>query len=308
MACRSCHIRGSAACKPVEGPNMKNKEFAAFVAPSMIALITFTIIPLIVAFRLSLDSFEYWTMNARMFVGLRNYAEIVADPRFWQAFRFTLLIMAVVTPIEILLGSIIALFLDQLPKRRRGIFIALALTTYVSVPVVASYMFRGLFYTGGLGNWLFQLLTGKSLVMNEISVKALILIYQLWRDTPFVILVVFAGLQSLPEELLDAAAIDGAGRLKQLRYVAIPHLAPLLILIAMTILVALYAIFDPIYVITGMNPVFHADSIMAYNWRTATQYNQLGKANAMALLTLIGAMALRFPFLYRTWLSQTEER
>lgn len=287
---------------------MKNKEFAAFVAPSMIALVAFTIIPLVVAFGLSLESFEYWTMNARVFVGLRNYTDILADARFWQAFRFTLLIMAVVTPTEILIGSIVALFLDQLPKRHRGIFIALALTTYVSVPVVASYMFRGLFYVGGLGNWLYQMVAGKNLVMNETSVKILLIIYQLWRDTPFVILVVFAGLQSLPDELLDAAAIDGAGRLKQLRYVAIPHLAPLLILIAMTVLVALYSIFDPIYVITGMNPIFHADSIMAYNWRTATQYNQLGKANAMALLTLVGAMVLRFPFLYRTWLSQTEER
>jgi N,N'-diacetylchitobiose transport system permease protein len=293
---------------PVEVLSVKNREFAAFVAPSMIALLAFTIIPLAVAFSLSLESFEYWTMNARVFVGLRNYRDILADARFLQAVSFTLLIMVIVTPIEILLGSFIALLLDQLPKRRRGLFIALALTTYVSVPVVASYMFRGLFYTGGLGNWLYQLLTGKSLALNETSVKLLIIIYQLWRDTPFVILVVFAGLQSLPEELLDAAAIDGAGRLKQLRYVAIPHLAPLLILIAMTILVALYAIFDPIYVITGMNPVFHADSVMAYNWRTATQYNQLGKANAMALLTLIGAMVLRFPFLYRTWRSQTEER
>jgi ABC-type sugar transport system permease subunit len=292
----------------MEGQAVKNKEFAAFVAPSMIALVTFTIIPLVMAFSLSLQAFEYWTLNERIFVGLSNYASIIGDSRFWQAFRFTLIIMLIVTPTEMFIGFVIALMLDQISKRSRGIFIALALTTYVSVPVVAAYMFRGLFYTGGLGNWLFQLLTDRHLIMNEASVKIILIIYQLWRDTPFVILVVFAGLQSLPEELLDAAAIDGANRLKQIRYVTIPHLTPILILIALTVLGALYNIFDPIFVITGMNPAFHADSIMAYNWRTATQYGQLGKANAMALLIIIGSLIIRMPFLVGTWRSQLEER
>lgn len=287
---------------------MKNKEFVAFVAPSMLALLVFTVIPLVFAFSLSLQSFEYWTLNERVFVGLKNYTAILADVRFWQAFRFTLLIMAVVTPLEIMLGFAIALLMDQISRRSRGFFVALALTTYVSVPVVAAYMFRGLFYTGGLGNWMYQLVTGHNLVMNEASVKTILIIYQLWRDTPFVILVVFAGLQSLPEELLDAAAIDGAGRFKQLRYVTIPHLSPILVLIALTILGSLYNIFDPIFVITGMNPAFHADSIMAYNWRTATQYNQLGKANAMALLSTVGSMVIRMPFLISTWRSQLEEK
>lgn len=287
---------------------MKNREFAAFVAPSLLALLVFTVIPLVFAFSLSLQSFEYWTLNERVFVGLQNYAAILADPRFWQAFAFTLTIMVIVTPLEIILGFGIALLMDQISRRSRGFFVALALTTYVSVPVVAAYMFRGLFYTGGLGNWLFQLVTGHNLVMNEASVKTILIIYQLWRDTPFVILVVFAGLQSLPEELLDAAAIDGAGRFKQLRYVTIPHLSPILVLVALTILGALYNIFDPIFVITGMNPAFHADSIMAYNWRTATQYNQLGKANAMALLSTIGSMVIRMPFLVSTWRRQLEER
>lgn len=274
----------------------------------MISLVTFTIVPLVVAAWLSFQSFGYWTMDARVFVGLRNYAEIMADPSFWQAVGWTLLIMAIVTPTEMFLGFVIALLLDQVSKRHRGIFLALALTTYVSVPVVASYMFKGMFFPGGLGSWLIQLVTGKRLIIDKFTIKSLIILYQIWRDTPFPTLVFFAGLQSLPEELLDAAAIDGAGRLKQLRYITLPHLAPLLMLVAMIVLGALFGMFDPIFVITGMNPVYHADTIMAYNWRTATQFDQLGKANAMALLSVMGSMVLLFPFLHRTWVSQTEER
>ena len=220
--------------------------------------------------------------------------------------KFTFLIMAIVTPVEMIIGFIIALLLDQVPKRPRGIFIALALTTYVSVPVVASYMFRGLFYAGGLGSWAFEAVTGNRLIPNEFSMKILIIVYQIWRDTPFAILVSFAGLQSLPDELLEAAAIDGAGPLKQILYVTIPYLSPILMLIAIIVMGALYNLFDPIYVITGMNPVFRADTIMAYNWRTATQLDQLGRANAMALLSVVGAMLVRIPFLYRTWRTQTE--
>ena len=287
---------------------MKRKQMLTFIAPSMVSLIVFTIIPLIVAMSLSLQSFGFWTINDRIFVGLENYTYILTDSRFWQAFRFTFLIMAIVTPIEMALGFGIALMMDQVPRRFRGILVALALTTYVSVPIVASYMFRGMFFPGGIGSWAIEEIMGQRLILNEFSMKTLIIIYQLWRDTPFAILIVFAGLQSLPEELLEAAEIDGAGFLNQLRYVTIPHLSPLLILIAIIVLGALYNIFDPIFVITGMNPIFQADSIMSYNWRTATQLNQLGRANAMALLSALGVMIVRAPFLYRTWRSQTETR
>ena len=128
---------------------MKRKQMLTFIAPSMISLIVFTIIPLIVAMSLSLQSFGFWTINDRLFVGLENYTYILTDNRFWQAFRFTFLIMAIVTPIEMALGFGVALMMDQVPRRFRGILVALALTTYVSVPIVASYMFRGMFFPGG---------------------------------------------------------------------------------------------------------------------------------------------------------------
>ncbi len=286
---------------------MNRKQLLTFIAPSMITLLIFTIIPLVVSIALSFQSFGYQTLNDRLFVGLQNYTYILADERFWRSVGFTFLIMAIVTPSEMVIGFFVALGLDQIARRYRGIFIALALTTYVSVPVVASYMFRGLFYAGGLGSWTVEQITGSRMLLDAVSVKVLIIIYQIWRDTPFVILVVFAGLQSLPDDLLDAAAIDGAGRLRQLRHVTIPHLSPLLILIAIIVLGALYNLFDPVFVITGMNPVFRSDTIMTYNWRTATQLNQLGRANAMAILAAIGVMVVRFPFLYQTWRTQTRE-
>lgn len=284
---------------------MKRKTFWAFIAPSVISMVSLMIIPMFLAIWFGFHSFGYWTLDAPKFVGLENYRDILVDPRFWQAVQFTLLIIAIVTPVEIIIGSIVALLLDQIPKGRRGIFIALCLTTYVSIPIVAAYMFRGLFQANGLGSWLYEQVMGQRLILNESTVKTLILVYGVWRDTPFVILVVFAGLQSLPLEQLEAAAIDGAGRLQQIRHVTLPHLAPLLIVIAIIVIMALYSVFDSVYVLTGMNPVYHADSIMTYSWRTATVVNQLGKANAMSLLTLLGLMVVLIPSLYRTWRRET---
>ncbi len=287
---------------------MNRSTFFAFMAPSLISMVVLMIVPLVMAFWLGFQSFSYWTMDTPRFVWLQNYQDILADSKFWEAVKFTFSIIIVVTPTEMLIGFIVALLLDQVPKRKRGVYIALCLTTYVSVPIVASYMFRGLFQPGGLGSWGFEQITSHRLILNETTIKSLIMVYGVWRDTPFVIILVFAGLQSLSSELLEAAAIDGANRWQQLRYVTLPHLAPLLLLIAMTVIMALFSVFDSIYVLTGMNPVYHADTVMTYNWRTATVINELGRANAMSILTVIALMLVLIPFLRRMWRAQTQER
>ncbi|HZQ05735.1 MAG TPA: sugar ABC transporter permease, partial [Anaerolineae bacterium] len=221
---------------------MKRSTFFAFMAPSLISMLVLMIVPLVMAIWLGFQSFSYWTMDTPRFVWLQNYQDILADSKFWEAVKFTFSIIAIVTPTEMLIGFIIALLLDQVPKRKRGIYIALCLTTYVSVPIVASYMFRGLFQPGGLGSWSFEQITSHRLILNETTIKSLIMVYGVWRDTPFVVILVFAGLQSLSSELLEAAAIDGANRWQQLRYVTLPHLAPLLLLIAMIVIMALFSV------------------------------------------------------------------
>lgn len=287
---------------------MDRKTFYSFATPSIVLMIALMIIPLVMAIWLGSFSFTYWNMDTPQFVGLENYREILSDMRFWQALQFTLLIIAIVTPLEMVLGFMVALLLDQLPKIRRGIYISLLLTTYVSVPVASAMMFRQLFQTNGLGTWILQEIFNTRLIMNEFSMKTMIMTYGIWRDTPFVIVVLFAGLQSLSSELLEAAAIDGASRWQQIRYITIPHLMPSFILIAMIVIMDKYRIFDAIFVLTQMNPVYQADTIMTYNWRTATELYQLGKANAMSVLTVIGIMIVLIPFLYHSYRSQVEER
>ena len=287
---------------------MKRRTFYGFTSPSIILMVTLMIIPLIMATWLGMHYVTYRNMNAPQFVGFDNYRAILTDPRFWQSLRFTLLIIAIVTPLEMILGFFIALFLDQTHPKIRGVFISLLLTTYVTVPVVSGLMFRQLFEPNSLGVWIIEEVLGGRFVLTPASVKAMIMVYGVWRDTPFAIIVMFAGLQTLSMEQLEAAQIDGANRWQQLRYITLAHLRPLLVLIAMIVIMDKYRIFDAIFVLTKMNPVYGADTLMLYNWRIAVEVQRLGKANAMSVLTVIGIMVVLIPFLIRTYGAQREER
>jgi len=283
---------------------INRRMFYLLSAPSIIVMVVLMIVPLLWAVWLGFNYITFNTLRTPQFVGLGNYTDTLADPRFWQALSFTLSLIAIVGTSEIIIGFMVALLLDQASLRSRGVFLAIFLTSYISVPVISGLMFKQLFLPTGLGAWAYRMLTGEGFRLTEASVKTLIVIYGIWRDTPFVIIIVFAGLQTLMHEQLEAAAIDGAGRWQQLRYITLPHLRPLLILIAMIIIMDKYRIFDAVFVLSDMNPIYKADTLMVYNYRVAMQLQDLGKASAISMLTVLGIFIVLIPFLRYMYRSQ----
>jgi ABC-type sugar transport system permease subunit len=136
----------------------------------------------------------------------------------------------------------------------------------------------------------------------------LIIIHTVWYVTPFPLVVFFAGLQTLPQDLVEAAAIDGASRLQQIRYIILAHLESLIVLTGLISIMDAYRIFDSIFVLTVLNPTYHANSLMLYNYQVAMRVQRLDKASAMAVLTVIGIMVVLIPWLVRTYRAQVEER
>ena len=126
--------------------------------------------------------------------------------------------------------------------------------------------------------------------------------------TPFTIVVYFAGLQTLPQEMIEAASIDGAGRLQKIRHIVIPYVSSLTVFILLFSIMDSYRVFDSVYVLSGLNPQFKADTVMTYTFSTAVQVQRLGKANAMAILTVIGIMVVLIPFLRLMYKEQIAER
>ncbi len=286
---------------------MKRGTFFAFVSPSVTIMLLLMVLPLVTAVWLGFNFITFRNLNSPQWVGLQNYTEVLGDAQFWAALRFTLLYIVLTVPAQIVIGFLVASLLDQV-HRFRGLYIAASLLPFIVTPIVGTLMFRNMFDRSGLYTYLLRQVFEYRMSMTPASVKALIMLHGIWYSTPFAMITLFAGLQSLPQEMLEAAKVDGANTLQRTWYVVIPHLRSLLVFISLVAIMDSYRVFDSIFVLTKQNPLFKADTIMFYNFKMALGFGQLGKANAMAVLTVIGIFIVLIPFLVTTYRQQTEER
>jgi len=287
---------------------MKRKTFYQFTGPSIFLMLALMILPLIMAIWLGFNYVTYCNLSAPVFTGLDNYVDVLSDPRFWESFRFTLLLIVITVPTQMILGFVMALLLDQIAMQLRGVYLAAMLLPFIVVPVVGTLMFKQLWEPSGLMAWVYQVITGQAFYYTEASVKALIILHTIWNTTPFALVVFFAGLQTLSPELLEAAAIDGANRLQQIQHIALAHLQPLFVFVGLISIMDVYRIFDNAFVLTLLNPIYHANTLMLYAYQVAMRVERLDKASAMAVLTVIGIMIVLIPFLVNTYRSQMQER
>ncbi len=287
---------------------MKRKTFIQFTAPSVIAMGTLMVFPLLIAIWLGMHFMTFRNIDSPEFVGFANYIEVLSDPRFWQAVRFTLVYILIAVPLIIINGFIIAMLLDQVTRKFRGIFISALLLPMIIVPVVGTLMFKQLFVPSGIVSWFFRDIIGQRFVFTELSVKFLVIVNAVWTGTPFTFIVMYAGLLTISEEQVDASLIDGANRLQQIRYIVIPHLRSVLTFLGLILIMDAYRVFDGVFVLTEMNPIFNADTVMLYIFRTSMSVRRLGKGNAMAILTVVMILIILVPLLIRTYREQVEER
>ncbi len=287
---------------------MKRSTFFRFAAPSIFMMTVLMVIPLIMAIWLGMQFMTFANITEPQFVGLRNYIDVLSDGRFWQSFRFTALYVAVVVPSTIVIGFTVALLLDQVSQFTRGIYLSIFLLPFIIVPIVGTLMFKQLFEPSGLFTYLYQTILDTKFRYTDVSVKVLILLYGIWYVTPFALVTYFAGLQTLSQDQLEAASMDGATRWQKIRHIVIPHVQSLTILILLISIMDAYRVFDSVFVLSEMNPIYKADTVMTYTFQTAITVQRLGKANAMAILTVVGVMIVLIPNLIQSYRQQIEER
>jgi ABC-type sugar transport system permease subunit len=287
---------------------MSRDTFFRFTAPSIIVMTLLMVIPLLMAIWLGMNFITYNNIGSPQFVGLRNYIDVVVDPKFWQSFRFTALYALIVVPATIFTGFTVAMLLDQVSGLTRGLYLSVFLLPFIIVPIVGTLMFKQLFEPSGLLRWLYQTLLDTKFRYNEVSVKTLIILYGVWAMAPFSMVTYFAGLQTLSHDQIEAASIDGATRLQKIRFIVIPHLRSLTVLILLISIMDAYRVFDSVFVISQMNPIYKADTVMTYTFQTAVTVQRLDKANAMAVLTVVGIMIVLIPNLIQAYRQQIEER
>ena len=178
----------------------------------------------------------------------------------------------------------------------------------ILVPVIGTNIFRQMFDPTGLIGYIVRAITDAPFVFSETSMKFLIIVHTIWASTPFAMVIFFAGMQTLPKDLVDASAIDGATRWQQIRYIIIPHLRSLFLLNAIIAVMDFFRLWDNVFVMTRMNPIYKADTLQVYLFRMTVYVKRLGLANAGALVTVGLIMIVLIPFLIFMYREQIEER
>jgi len=286
---------------------VRRRTFAAFTWPSVAIMSVLMIFPLVTTIFLSFNRIFLRDLSSREWIGFGNYTDILQDPDFWAAFRLTLLFVAIVVPAHIILGLGLANLLDRV-KRGRGFYLAALLLPFIVTPVVSTLLVRDLFDRGGLMSWLWEVVTDAPFVITADNVKWVLILHGIWSITPFAVVTFFAGMQTLPEERVEAADMDGAGCWAKQRSVVIPHLRSLILFVLLITIMDAYRVFDSSFVF-GQSTGESAWTLSVYNFQTALgNIGRVGKGNAIAVLMVIGIFVVLIPFLRKSYQEQIAER
>ncbi len=221
---------------------------------------------------------------------------------FYRAMAFTLTYTFTVTPLLILLGFMIAISVNSLHRHLKGLVIFFSLLPMIVTPLIGSLILFWMIDSRGIvGNTLQWLLNDPTLSLKASTglTWVTLIVYGVWHAAPFAFVVFYAGLQTLQQETLESAMIDGATRWQQVRYVVIPHLMPLVTFVALIQLMDNFRVFEPI---VGFNAEAHATSLSWIIFNDLEGESRLlSSAATTSVLTIIGISILLSPVLVRTW-------
>jgi multiple sugar transport system permease protein len=269
-----------------------------FVAPALLVIVVFFFVPVVAALALSLTDFDIYALadgrNLRV-VGLGNYAQLLQTPLFWRAFGNTLYFVAVGVPLTIAVSFGTALLLHSRLVRFQAFFrtalFAPVVTTLVAVAVIWRYLYNphyGLlnYALGRIGlppvDWLGD---------PRWAMPAIIL-FAVWKNFGYNMIIILTGLQSIPEPLYEAARIDGASTWRQFRHVTLPMLAPIVAMVNVLTVAGYFQLFAEPYVMTQGGPLQSTVSVLYFMYEEGFKWWNLGSASAVAFLLFVFIFAV----------------
>lgn len=263
-----------------------------YLLPSLVFLAAFTYLPLAVAAGLSLTR---WNVLAPEpgFVGLENYRTLAADPLFWLVLRNNVLYALGTIPPTMALALGAALLVNQPLGRLRAVY-RVGLFYPTMVPMVAAAMLWVWLFNPGIGlvnhylgalgvprvEWLYD---------RHWALPAII-VMSIWKHFGYFMLIFLAGLQSIPGELHEAAAIEGASAWRRLRHVTLPLLGPALLFVFVVAIISSFQVFDQVYVMTQGGPADQTNVLIFYIWQHAFRFWDLGMGAALTTLFVAGLL------------------
>jgi multiple sugar transport system permease protein len=264
-----------------------------FVGPALLVIGVFFFVPVLAALALSLTDFDIYALadrrNLRL-VGLRNYAELLQTPLFWQAFGNTLYFVVVGVPLSLAVSLGSALLLHSRLVRFQAFFrtalFAPVVTTLVAVAVVWRYLFHPSY------GWLNYALSRLGVppidwLGDPYWAMPAIIVFAVWKNFGYNMIILLAGLQSIPEQLYEAARIDGASTWRQFRHVTLPVLAPIVAMVNILTIAGYFQLFAEPYVMTQGGPLQSTVSVLYFMYEEGFKWWNLGSASAVAFLLFL---------------------
>ena len=269
-----------------------------FAAPAMLVIVVFFFLPVVAALGLSVTDFDIYALadigNLR-FVAFDNYIGLLHNPLFWKTLGNTLYFVIVGVPLSIAVSLGAAVLLHSKLGRFKGFFrtafFAPVVTTVVAVAVIWRYLFHTRY---GLVNW----------GLSSIGIEPVdwlgdpnwamptIILFAVWKNFGYNMIIFLAGLQSIPEDLYEAARIDGAGAWRQFRHVTLPMLGPVMLLVGILTMSGYFQLFAEPYVMTQGGPLESTKSVLYLMYDEGFKWWNLGNASAVAFLLFVLMVAV----------------
>jgi len=261
-----------------------------FVSPALAVIGAFFFVPALLGLLLSLTDFDIYAIgaleNAR-FIGLRNYTRIVGDPAFWNAVRNTFVLVLVGGPLSVALSLTAALMVNDRLTRWKGFFRTVyfvpVVTTLVAVAITWRYLYHPRYGLLNHGLGLLGIPPIDWLGDPHWALPAIILL-SVWKNFGYNMLIFVAGLQTIPEELYEAAELDGAGSWGRFRNVTVPMLGPTFLFVGIMTMVGFFQIFAEPYVMTQGGPLGATTTVVMFMYEEGFKWWRLGVASAVSFL------------------------
>jgi multiple sugar transport system permease protein len=268
-----------------------------FVAPALGLIALFFVVPVVAGLLLSFTDFDIYAIgdpSTVRLVGLRNYANILADREFWGALRNTLIFVVAGGPLSVLTSLVAALLVNARMVRWKSAFRVILFSPFVTTLVAVAIVWRYLYHPQyGLIDYVLRQmgLPAVDWLGNPHWAMPAIILFSIWKTFGYNMLIFVAGLQNIPEELYEAARIDGAGAWARFRHVTVPSLGPTFLLVGVTTMISQFQLFAEPYVMTQGGPLRSTVSLILLMYEQGFRWWRLGYAAALAFILLALVLA-----------------
>lgn len=270
--------------------SFSSKAAYLFLAPAVAAIFIFFFIPVIVAFIMSFTDFDIYALgdiNTVRFIGLRNYSQLFQDPLFWQSLLNTVYYVVLATPLSIAVALGASLLLNSKLIKFKGIFRLSYFIPYITTLVAVAIVWRFIYHPKfGILNYLLGLFGINPIdwLGNPNLAMPAIVLMSVWKTFGYNMIIFLAGLQNIPEDLYEAASLEGASWSQKFKAITVPMLAPTTLFVSIITIVGFFQLFAEPYIMTQGGPLNKTLSIVGYMYQEGFRWWNMGYSASISFV------------------------